>query len=98
MYKRQVLEGITAVDHTGYNITVKATGDYITTLVDGIVTKAGIYTIQYDAQDRWGNPAASQTTTLIVAEKPSYIIPDALKPLIDETVVSILSLIHIFTR
>ena len=85
-----VLEGITAVDHTGYNIIVKATGDYTTTLVDGIVTKSGIYTIQYDAQDRWGNPAASQTTTLIVAEKPSYIIPDVLKPLIDETVVSII--------
>ena len=101
--KFDVLEGIEAIDHTGYKIDVKVTGDYEETLIDGVVTKTGVYTIQYDAQDRWGNPAASETTTLIVSEKveepsqpeepeqPEYTIPDSIKDLIDENIVLILS-------
>ena len=49
--KFDVLEGIEAIDHTGYKIDVKVTGDYEETLIDGVVTKTGVYTIQYDAQD-----------------------------------------------
>ena len=101
--KFDVLEGIEAIDHTGYKIDVKVTGDYEETLIDGVVTKTGVYTIQYDAQDRWDNPAASETTTLIVSEKveepsqpeepeqPEYTIPDSIKDLIDENIVLILS-------
>lgn len=102
--KFDVLEGIEAVDHTGYKIDVQVTGDYEETLVDGIVTKAGVYTIQYDAEDRWGNLAASETTTLIVSEKseepgqpeapetpeqPEYTIPESIVDLIDMSVVSV---------
>lgn len=99
--KFDVLEGIEAVDHTGYKIDVQVTGDYEETLVDGIVTKAGVYTIQYDAEDRWENLAASETTTLIVSEKseepgqpeapeqPEYTIPESIVDLIDMSVVSV---------
>ncbi|MTN48988.1 DUF5011 domain-containing protein, partial [Turicibacter sanguinis] len=65
-----VLEGIEAIDYTGYKIDVQVGGNYTETLVDGIATKAGVFTIQYDAEDRWGNPAASEITTLIVSEQP----------------------------
>ncbi len=89
-----ILEGIEAIDHTGYKIDVQVTGDYEETLVDGIVTKPGVYMIEYNAQDRWGNPAASEITTLIVSEKPEepeYTIPDSIKDLIDESIVLITS-------
>ncbi len=93
-----VLEGIEAIDHTGYRIEVQVTGDYTETIVDGVASKEGIFTIQYDAEDRWGNPAASETTTLIVSQQPEtpeqpdqpdVTIPESIVDLIDTNVVSV---------
>ncbi len=85
------LEGVQAIDYSGRQLTVKLSGDYTDTLVDGVLTKAGTYTIQYDAVDRHGNVAPSAITTLIVAEKPQepeYKIPESIKDLLDSTIVN----------
>ena len=85
------LAGVQAIDYSGRQLTVKLSGDYIDTLVDGVLTKAGTYTIQYDAVDRHGNVAPSAITTLIVAEKPQepeYKIPESIKDLLDLTIVN----------
>ncbi|HAX73992.1 MAG TPA: hypothetical protein DCY20_10755, partial [Firmicutes bacterium] len=60
------LAGVEALDYLGRNLEIELSGDYEETLVDGIVTEEGIFTIYYNAQDRYGNVAAEQQTTLIV--------------------------------
>ncbi|MGL4373598.1 MAG: hypothetical protein ACRCS6_07440, partial [Turicibacter sp.] len=65
------LDGVLAVDYLGRQLEVILSGDYTNTVLDGVVTKSGIYTIFYDAQDRLGNVAAQGVTTLTVSEKES---------------------------
>lgn len=58
-----LLEGVSALDYLGREIQVEVSGDYD-------FNKAGTYTIQYNATDRFGNKADEVTATLVVEEKP----------------------------
>lgn len=58
-----LLEGVSALDYLGREIQVEVNGDYD-------FNKAGTYTIQYNATDRFGNKADEVTATLVVEEKP----------------------------
>ena len=56
-----LLEGVTAVDYLGQEITVEVSGDYN-------FNEVGTYTIKYNAEDSLGNKAEEVTATLIVEE------------------------------
>ncbi|MBC5625039.1 DUF5011 domain-containing protein [Clostridium sp. NSJ-49] len=58
-----LLDGVSALDYLGREIQVEVSGDYD-------FNKAGTYTIQYNATDRFGNKADEVTATLVVEEKP----------------------------
>lgn len=62
-----LLEGVSALDYLGREIQVEVSGDYD-------FNKAGTYTIQYNATDRFGNKADEVTATLVVEEKPEVPI------------------------
>lgn len=56
-----LLEGVTAIDYLGQEITVDVTGDYN-------FDEVGTYTIRYNATDSLGNKADEVTATLVVEE------------------------------